>query len=107
MDTNFITLTFKLEAQDETNPFTKEQRDELTAMMEVVDALKWPKLTNIFKFKKTFDRYKTIEKEWIEKFEKWGGNCGRLNQKLREIENSTIPGLKAVVDYGKKAGVIK
>ena len=84
-----IAMLFKIEALEEDNPFTKEQRNELITIMDEVEKLK--SSGNPYKVASTFKKYKSLEKQYINKYNAWGGKYERLNRKLREYEDKNIP----------------
>ena len=84
-----IALLYKFEALQEDNPFSKEQREELVNIMDEVETLEIT--TNPVRAAKTIKKYKSLEKQYLDKYNSWGGNYGRLNKTLREFEDKSIP----------------
>ena len=84
-----IAMMYKLEAVQEDNPFTDEQRGKLISIMDKVEKLK--PLKNPFQAARTIQKYKSLESQYIEKFDSCGGSSDRLNKTLRAYEDSNIP----------------
>lgn len=84
-----IAMLYKLEAMQEDNPFTEEQRNKLISIMDGVAELK--PIKNPLQAARTIHKYKSLEQQFISKFDEWGGNSERLNKSLRAYEDSNIP----------------
>ena len=95
MNFDTISMLYKLEAMEEDNPFLPEQRNELVEIMMEVDKLS-ENTMNPIKIANMIKTFKSLEKKYIELFEKYGGNADRLNKKLREYEAYAM-GIKGIL----------
>lgn len=93
-------MLYKIESLEEDNPFTKEQRNELISIMDEVEKLKIT--SNPIKFAQTIKKYKALEKQYLDKYNAWGGKYERLNKKLREYEDKNIPYFEQFKDQFNK-----
>jgi hypothetical protein len=84
-----IAMLYKLEALEEDNPFTKKQRNELITIMDDVEKLKMT--SSPIKAAQIIKKYKSLEKQYLDKYNSWGGKHERLNKKLRAFEDKSIP----------------
>lgn len=89
IDFKAISMMYKIEALQEDNPFTYDQRFDLCSIMDRVENLKIA--SNPVKAFSTVHKYKALEKEYLDKFNSWNGNSNRLNKTLRDYEDSNIP----------------
>ena len=87
-----IFLTFKFEAMNEENPFTKEQRDILIAIIAGVEDLRFnPK--NPFTFAKNLKKAEGAFGEYERLFKLWGGNHARLLEKMQKCRKAARGGI--------------
>lgn len=96
-DIQFVFMTLRLEAYDEIHKFTKEQRDELVAIINNVSDLEInPRKP--FSFIKNFKKVQNALKDYEKTFASFGGDAEVLENKLKEIRTNK---LKAAADVFK------
>ncbi len=97
---NFIEISslYKLQVFEDFNEgrLNETQRDTLLRIMDRVEELDTIPETGAVGYRNimAMKKYVKLEKEFITKFDKWDGNSDKLNEKLREYEESKIPLVK-------------
>lgn len=80
---------YKKEVDRPENIFSNDQKRELHQLLENIKSLSDdPK-----KYRKAMKQYEGMERQFVEKFEAFGGNCEKVNESVCEFENNAIPTL--------------
>jgi len=82
-----IGLMFQFEAVKEEYKFSKFQSQELYEIGVKMSELKSGK-SHIFS---SIHKYKKLEKQYIKKFEEYGGDLQKLDKTLKDFEKKSIP----------------
>jgi len=85
-----IGLMFQLEALREENNFSQRQKNELCRIADEMRDLP----SGLRYAVSSIKEYKTLEADYIKKFESYNGDIDGLNSRLREFESNSIPYIK-------------
>jgi len=86
-----MALLYKLEVMEEDNPFSDKDKKVLLGIMEDIEKLTFTR--NPIKIAQSIIKYKKLETDFLNKFEQYGGNCPRLQDKIVRF-NGAMLGLK-------------
>jgi len=104
--TNISTM-YQIELIAQKDKFTDKQFSELFELSTRISNLKEAKSPK--KAMNTIKMYKCLESELLEKFDEYGGDGGRMSERVRTFEVAAIPyvndALKVIKDMKKKLGV--
>lgn len=78
---------YKKEVDRQENPFSNEQKEELHQLLKRINSLSDDPL----KYRGILKRYEGLERQFVEKFEAFGGDCDHVNASVHDFEKNKLP----------------